>query len=308
MELPQIGFGTMVREGVSVTEALTLGLKAGYRHIDTAELYANTKEVSEAIEQSKINRNELFITCKLKGLPCEEFSVVRDRVVKMLNDLKIEKFDLLLIHWAGKATADLNGDPSQVASDCDFNWFSENIEQAWKNMLQLKNQNLTNNIGVSNFYSSHINQLIQKFPDSKDQPFANQIYIDPCHQEKEFVSELQSLNVKVMAYRSLAFIPVYKMSQEMGDNTFEILEKQSQELGMTIHQFVLAWLIKRGIYPILSSSSGNHLEENLKASSMTEKISLDCLQQLEGGNETIEMMGGVDEFARVFQECSKPKQ
>jgi diketogulonate reductase-like aldo/keto reductase len=300
-----IGFGTMPREGVSVSESLANALLAGYRHIDTAESYENLAEIGDVINKSKVNRSELFITSKLKGLPCGEYPSVRDRVKKMLTDLKIERLDLLLIHWPGEEDADLTTDPAQACKKCDFTWFCSHIQQAWSNMLSLRQENLVRNIGVSNFYPKHMKELRTRFPEDSQRPFANQIYIDVCHQEREFVSELMSNNILVIAYRPLAFMGVYQMCEDMGDTTQKVLQEESGKLGITPHQLVIAFLMNNGIRVVCSSSSKEHLEANLMSCQFAEKISKEPLHALDG-SEMVDMCGGLDEYARMFKQSCTP--
>ncbi len=102
LSIPMIGFGTWKLKGSEGQNAVENALSVGYRHIDTADRYGNHKEVGEAIKNSGINREELFVTTKVWYDRLHREDVLAD-VDRFLAELQLDYIDLLLIHWPNKS-------------------------------------------------------------------------------------------------------------------------------------------------------------------------------------------------------------
>ena len=188
------------RKPEAMYDAVLAYLKAGGRHLDCAECYQSTPHVGRAIADSGVSRAELHVTTKLSGLPCD-YAEVKQRLVAHYAALGVERADLLLVHWPGPAASEehageafsgehtraLLGDPDALRKACTWAYFDSHIEQAWRNMQQLRDEGLCAKIGVSNFYRQHLRRLAEC---GGEAPFANEIYIDATHQEREFVEEM----------------------------------------------------------------------------------------------------------------------
>ena len=103
-EMSLAAFGTMEyvdgsRQPEALYEGTLAALKAGFRHLDCAELYSTTPHVGRAIADSKVPRSELWVTSKLKGLPTGDYDTLRARLVAHLEALRLDRLDLLLVHW-----------------------------------------------------------------------------------------------------------------------------------------------------------------------------------------------------------------
>jgi len=307
--LDLLGFGTMEYSCGShgpeaLFDATKHALATGFRHIDTAEMYTSTNEhVARAIAESGVPRDQLFVTSKLSGLPLGTIDDVVARTHALLTQMRLEHFDLLLIHWPGPSELNLaTQSPDEVTAACSFEWFATHIAEAWRNMLELQRRGLTRHIGVSNFYRRHIDELLRHFPDVAHRPFANQIFIDIAHQEREFVAYLESLNVRVIAYRPVAFVNALAMLESMGDSdaTAAIAAAHAATNIQSAHQLVLATLMARGIAVLVKSSSPEHIAENYAARSLTIPDASSLLIELDN-NETIAMCGAFDEYAAAFK-------
>ncbi len=135
--IPQLGFGVFQIKPEDTKDATLAALEVGYRHIDTAEMYGNEKEVGEAIEASGIPREEIFVTSKLNnGFHDPEAALENG---KKSADLLGGYTDLFLIHW-----------PLPTVSD---------FVPTWKAMEELYRAGTARSIGVSNFQAHHLNRL-----------------------------------------------------------------------------------------------------------------------------------------------------
>ena len=112
VEIPQLGFGVFQIKPEDTVEAVTTALEVGYRHIDTAEMYRNEKEVGEAIATSGIDPSEIFVTSKLNNNK-HDFDDALAAFDQTLADLRLDRIDLFLIHWplpkVGDFVRDLEG-------------------------------------------------------------------------------------------------------------------------------------------------------------------------------------------------------
>lgn len=305
-EMPMVGFGTMEFVDGSATpeavgEALRAALAAGYRHIDSAELYATHPHVRAAISASGVPRRDLWITSKIKGLPTGDLDKVRARTVAIIDGLGAGGYlDLLLVHWPGPEDLDLD-DPSSVEARCGMEAFTANIKGAWDNMRALQREGLVRRIGVSNFYPSHLAALKAACPEAL--PFANQIFLDAVHHEAEFVSAMQQDGIRPIAYRPVALLAMYAMAADMGDGTHAQLQERATAAGAaSIQQFVLAALLARGIHVIPKSKQPARIQENLAAAALARGLGDAALQGLAENAETLDAMGMTDELALAFRQ------
>lgn len=325
---PLAVFGTMEREGdaecIAVARSVSEAIVQGYRHFDTAELYTTTQAVGRSLTAataaSGLHRHDLYITSKVRGIgvgmkDAEEASYdqIRARVETLIADLQVGYLDLLLLHWPGPDTVDMV-QSGEVEEKCNLGFYEQHIEAAWKNMLQLKQDGLVLNVGVSNFYRQHLQILVKLFPN--DPPFANQIYIDACHHEEEYLQYLRSeVGVQhVFAYRPLVFTPVYAMLEDVSETLSKIATTLTANpllttTTITMQQAILTWLIHRGIHPVCASTNTAHIAQNFAAVALADAVSTTDGENFNFGaafasldkHEMVDMYGGCDEYAAMFR-------
>lgn len=138
VEIPQLGFGVFQVPPEDTVEAVTTALRVGYRHIDTAEMYGNEKQVGEAIARSGLDRSEVFVTSKLSN-GAHAFDAALAAFDGTLEALGSDTIDLFLIHW-----------PLPTVSD---------FLETWKAMERIYRDGRARAIGVSNFQADHLRRL-----------------------------------------------------------------------------------------------------------------------------------------------------
>ena len=311
------GFGTMEyvdgkhsgNPAAVMYEATQTALETGYRIFDCAEMYDSTdyvgKAFGESMKSGQVKREELFIITKLKGLPSgEDYQMLKIRLQEHLAKLQIEHADLILIHWPGPSATDLSQPRDTLTTECSWDYFDANIDKAWKNMQQLKQDGLASEIGVANFYPQHLDRLCEG---TQVRPFANQIFMDMTHQETEFAKKMLEDGIRPIAYRPTAYLPVAQMANAMGDTTWAVLEAAQCELDhiQSVHGFVLRWFLSQGILPLVKSSNEDHCMANFTCCcdagkrELSEAVMAD-LRKVDG-SELVTMCGGTDEVAMVFK-------
>lgn len=218
--IPQLGFGVFQIEPEKTAEAVKTALEVGYRHIDTAEMYGNEKEVGQGIRDSGIDRSEVFVTSKLNN-GFHEPDDARRAFDRTLNDLGTDYVDLFLIHW-----------PLPTRYDGDF-------VSTWKTLEEFAKDGRARSIGVSNFQPAHLERLAQE---TETVPAVNQIEVHPYFVNEDARSHSRNNAIAVEAWSPIA------QGKVLDDPT---IEKIAQAVGKSTAQVVLRWHLQRGdiIFP-----------------------------------------------------------
>lgn len=234
MIVPKFGLGTFRLSGQTVIDSVKTALEVGYRAIDTAQIYANEAEVGQAIAESQINRDQLFITTKIwteNYAPDKLISSLKDS----LRKLRTDTVNLTLIHWPA---------PKLGVS----------IPEVMQTLLEAKQQGLTEHIGISNFNIELTQQAIDSI--GLEHIATNQIELSPYLQNHRLVDFLQAQNIDVTSYMTLAYGKVL--------NDPLLLEIAAQHQASSA-QISLAWALQKGFAVIPSSTKREHLIANLRA-------------------------------------------
>ena len=232
--VPQFGLGTFRLTGDTVIESVKTALEVGYRAVDTAQIYGNEAEVGQAIELSGINHQDLFLTTKIWT---ENYSAEKliPSLKESLHKLKTDAVNLTLIHWPAPSTG-------------------VKITELMQNLLEAKQQGLTEHIGISNFNIELTQQAIESI--GLENIATNQIELSPYLQNHKLVDFLQAQNIDVTSYMTLAYGKV------LND---PVLMQIAQQHQISTAQISLAWALQRGFAVIPSSTKREHLMSNLKA-------------------------------------------
>ena len=170
VEIPCIGFGMWQTPDDRVgIDSVISAIKAGYRHIDTAQAYGNEECVGKAIAEIGADRQELFITTKIWNNN-HSYDLVKSSFEESLKKLNTDYVDLLLIHW-----------PNPIMYR--ERWEDANAE-TWKAMEELYKEGKVRSIGISNFRQHHIDAILRN---AEIAPMANQIRLCPGETQEDVV-------------------------------------------------------------------------------------------------------------------------
>ncbi|MCB8840445.1 aldo/keto reductase [Aurantimonas sp. VKM B-3413] len=229
--IPAIGFGTYTLEGGACVEMVAEAIRTGYRHIDTARMYGNEREVGEGIRQAGIDRDELFVTTKVwwTELSEDKFLPSAERAVEALG---INAVDLLLIHWP-------NG--------------SIPLEESIDALNAVADRGLTRHIGVANFTSALLDEACAM---SSRPLVCNQVEYHPFLSQEAVLSACRRHDMALIAYS-----PVGQGGAVLDH---PVIREAAERHGRTPAQIVLAWEVaQEGVGAIPRTKNKERLAENL---------------------------------------------
>jgi len=231
--IPQLGFGVFQIEPKDTAEAVEEALEISYRHIDTAEMYGNEKEVGEAIRASGLNRDEVIVTSKLSNA-FHEPDDARKAFEATLSDLGFDYVDLFLIHW-----------PLPTLHGGDF-------VSTWKTMEEFKADGRARSIGVSNFQIEHLERLASE---TETVPAVNQIEVHPYFTNEAVRSYGREHGIATEAWSPIA------QGAVLDDPTITVI---ADRVGKSPAQVVLRWHIQRGDIVFPKSVTPSRMKENFE--------------------------------------------
>jgi len=259
-KMPIVGLGTWkATEPNEVKNAVKWALDMGYKHLDCAACYGNEAEVGAALKESLdggINREEIFITSKLWNSEHDPVHV-RPALEMTLKELQIDYLDLYLIHWP-QNWEHTEGTNRSFAKNEDgtMKYTEVPLMETWKALEECVAAGLVKAIGLSNFNSKQITEIMGK---GKIAPAVLQVEIHPFFSNEPLVSFAQSKGIAVTAYSPLGS-GVEIGGQRVIDNPQ--LKELAEKTGKSAAQLVLAWLVNRGVIVIPKSVKESRLKEN----------------------------------------------
>jgi 2,5-diketo-D-gluconate reductase A len=230
VEMPILGFGVyQIPDHEECKRSVLYALEAGYRSIDTATGYQNEEAVGEAIRESGLNRDEVFVTTKL-WIADSGYERTKKAVDVSLNKLQMEYLDLYLIH---QPFGDVHG--------------------SWRALEELYEQGKIRAIGVSNFHPDRVMDLIVN---NRVVPAVNQIETHPFYQRLE---DQRFLVVNGIQIESWA--PFVEGKNNIFNN--ELLVSIGNKYNKSVAQVILRWLVQRGVVVIPKSVNKERIIENI---------------------------------------------
>ncbi|OQB23441.1 MAG: Glyoxal reductase [Firmicutes bacterium ADurb.Bin182] len=231
VKMPRFGLGVyLVKEGAEVENSVRYALEAGYRLVDTAAFYKNEAGVGKAIRESRIPREEIFVTTKLWNSDHGYEKAIR-ACEKSLKLLGMDYIDLYLIHWPG-----LNRDDRLAA---------------WEAILKLKEQQKIRSAGVSNFKPHHIEDLISEHGVT---PSVDQVELHPFNSQTELRRYAKEKSIIITAWG-----PLFHGHLSEAPATLNAI---GGKYGKTGAQAVLRWHLQNGISIIPKSVKKHRIIEN----------------------------------------------
>jgi diketogulonate reductase-like aldo/keto reductase len=247
-EIPLLGFGVwQVPDGPECEAAVRWALELGYRHIDTAQAYRNERSVGNALRDSGVPRDEVFITTKFyPGRKDPEAEAQRS-----LERLGVEQVDLYIIHWP-------QGGPT---------W-------AWDGMQRAHASGYARSIGVSNYSVAELDELLAV---AEVEPVANQVQFSPFEYRRGLLEGCEARGIAIEAYSPLG------TGRHLGDRRVGAI---AERLGRTPAQVLIRWALERDLIVLPKSTHRERIAENAQvfdfSLSPEDMAALDALDETGG--------------------------
>ncbi|WP_423188882.1 aldo/keto reductase [Alkalibacterium sp. f15] len=235
LTIPKLGFGTFQAQDQECKQAILWALEAGYRHIDTAQGYKNEEDVGEAVKESAVPREEIFITTKLDNKE-HGYDKTKKAIEESLRKLDTPYIDLMLIHW-----------PNPI--HFRDNWKQANAE-SWKAMEEAVAIGKIKTLGVSNFLPHHLDALLET---ANIKPAVNQILLNPSEMQPETVKYNNEHNIINAAYSPLGTGKIFEI-----DELSDLAEKYDRSIA----QLVLRWSLQHAFLPLPKTVTKERVWEN----------------------------------------------
>lgn len=228
-KMPTVGLGTYSLTGKTCTNAVLTALKTGYRLIDTAYFYGNEAEIGNAIKESGIRREEIFITTKLYP---NQYDKAEQAIDEALKNLDCGYIDLMLLHHPGK-----------------------NDVAAYQAMEKAVKDGKIHSLGLSCYYTKELKEFL---PQTSIMPSLIQNEIHPYYQDRDVIAYIQAKGIAVQSWYPLGG---RGHTQALLQNP--IIVKIAQIHKKTPAQIILRWDIQNGVNVIPGSSNPTHMQENI---------------------------------------------
>lgn len=228
--IPTLGLGTWQIEGPATADAVADALELGYRHVDTARMYGNEREVGEGLRAAGVPRDEVWVTTKVWRDDLEPDRLRRSAEAS-LKDLGLDHVDLLLVHWPNPAVP---------------------LSDTLAALHRARQDGLTRHIGVSNFPSAMLREAVAQFP-----VHTVQVEYHPYLGQRAVLDAAHSHGITVTAYSPLG---------NGGLLSEPVLAEIAQARGCTPAQVALRWLVDQsGVAAVPKAATHEHRAANLAA-------------------------------------------
>jgi len=259
VKLPWLGLGVWrVKEGDEVISSVKHAIQSGYRSIDTAAVYGNEEGVGQAIKESGVAREELFITTKVWNSD-QGYESTLQAFETSRKKLGLEYIDLYLIHWPVKGK----------------------YVETWKALEKLYKDGLVRAIGVSNHQIHHLQDIMEA---SEIVPAVNQVEFHPLLTQKELLGFCKDKGIQLEAWSPLM----------QGNLDVPLLAELADKYQKTPAQIVLRWDLQNGVVTIPKSITPHRIEENSKIFDFT--LSAEDMEKIDALNQNKRFGSDPDNF------------
>ena len=252
--IPAIGFGVYKVDDAAAEAAVGLALDAGYRHVDTAEMYGNERGVGKAVRASGLDRDDVFVTTKVwndhqgRDATLRAFDASLDR-------LGLETVDLYLIHWPAAA--------------------NDRYVETWRTLVELRASGRARSVGVSNFQVPHLQRIIDE---TAEVPAVNQVERHPWLPQRDLIAFHEQHGIVTEAWSPLG-------RGRLVDDP--VLTRIADAHGVSVAQVLVRWNVQQGVVVLPKSVTPARIRANIDVDGFTlTDDDLAAIATLESGQRT----------------------
>jgi len=256
VEIPKLGLGTWFINNNDVSAAVVEAVKAGYRHIDTAQAYRNEAGVGDGVRASKVKRNELFVTSKLAA-EAKSYKKAKAAIDKSLQVMGLDHLDMMIIHSPQPWTKFRGDDP----------FFEGNLE-AWRALEEAYKAGKLRAIGLSNFEEADLDNIIKN---GSVKPMVNQILAHIGNTPFDLIKYTQSKGILVEAYSPVAHGVLLK-NQAVSD--------MAKKYSVSIPQLCIRYDLQLGLLPLPKTANPAHMKNNAEVDFVISEEDMEVLKNV----------------------------
>ena len=258
VKIPALGLGTWLLNDEQTEQAVIDAISLGYRHIDTAQAYANEKGVGEGVRKSGVDRQELFITTKVAAEE-KTYEGAAASIDESLRKTGLDYFDLMIIH---------SPQPWKEVNQLDDRYFEGNI-QAWKALEAAYKAGKVRAIGVSNFLREDLENLLEN---TEIKPMVNQVLCHIGNTPLELIEFCQSKEIKVEAYSPIGHGAILNRKD---------VKAIATKYDVSVAQLSLKYALQLGIVVIPKTSNPDHMKNNAELDFEISDADMETLKAIE---------------------------
>lgn len=238
IEIPKLGLGTWFIDDKDAAQAVVDAVKAGYRHIDTAQAYGNESGIGEGIKNCGLNREDLFITTKLAA-EVKSYEEAVSSINQSLETLDLDYIDMMIIH-----------SPQPWVDFDEEERFFEGNREAWQALEEAYQAGKLRAIGVSNFQKEDLDNILSN---CTVKPMVNQILAHISNTPFDLIAYTQDQGILVEAYSPIAHGELFK-----NEKVAAIAEKYD----VSIPQLSIRYTLQLGLLPLPKTANPEHMKNN----------------------------------------------
>jgi diketogulonate reductase-like aldo/keto reductase len=257
VEIPVLGLGTWLLDESIAAETVIQALKAGYRHIDTAEAYQNEKAIGEGIRKSGIPRDQIFLTTKVVA-EIKDYEEAKKAIQKSLDDLDIGYIDLMLIH-----------SPQPWANFRNGNHYEEGNLAVWKALEEFYKAGKIKAIGVSNFEKVDIENILKH---GTVRPAVNQILVHISNTPFKLIEYCQSEGIAIEAFSPIGHGEILKNPT---------LIEMAKNYNVSVPQLCIRYDVQLGLIVLPKSTNPEHIKSNGEVDFVISDKDMETLKNIE---------------------------
>ena len=238
VEIPKIGLGTWMIDDDRVADAVKAAIDLGYRHIDTAQAYANERGVGEGVRNCGVARDELFVTTKLDA-GIKSYEEAKDAIDGSLETMGLDYIDLMIIH-SPQPWGDFAGDER---------YFEGNLA-AWKALEEAYEAGKLRAIGVSNFEKEDLDNLLDN---ARVKPMLNQILAHVSNTPLDLIDYAKGKGMVVEAYSPVGHGQILDNAE---------IKEMAGKYGVSVPQLCIRYCLQLDLLPLPKTANPEHMKSN----------------------------------------------
>ena len=258
IKVPQLALGTWLIDDDKAADAVKAALDIGYRHIDTAQAYANERGVGEGIRASGINREDIFVTTKVAA-EHKDYKSAAEGIDGSLKALGLDYIDMMIIH---------SPQPWVEVNQSDNRYFEGNLE-AWRALTDAYKAGKIKAIGVSNFLQEDIENI---WNNAEVKPMVNQVLCHISNTPLELIEYCQNKGIVMEAYSPVAHGEALRIPA---------IAQMAEKYGVTVPQLCIRYDIQLGMIVLPKTANPVHMKSNSEVDFVISDEDMEILKHLE---------------------------